>query len=165
MAKQHQSPSRPSDVEALAEELRGVVGQFVRAVRARAGTPSDAQGETLAFLERAGPVSIAALADGRGVKHQSMRLVTARLEAEGLIELLEDPQDRRGYLVRLTKKGAAANAAARKARAQWIAAALAATLEPGEMATLKAAVPLLRKIVDLGRPGEPEGTQARDFRR
>ena len=59
-----------------------MVGQFVRAVRARAGTPSDAQGETLAFLERAGPVSIAALADGRGVKHQSMRLVTARLEAE-----------------------------------------------------------------------------------
>lgn len=151
MPNQRRARAAHSDVESLAEDLRGVIGQFVRAVRAQAGTHSDAHGETLAFLERAGPVSIAALAEGRGVKHQSMRLLTARLQSEGLIELLADPQDRRGYLVHLTNKGAAENAAARKARAQWIADALAATMNPTEMDTLKAAVPLLQRIVDLDK--------------
>jgi len=53
--------------------------------------------------------------------------------------------------VHLTKKGFAENAAARKARAEWIADALAATMDTGEIATLKAAVPLLQKIVDLDK--------------
>ncbi|MBI3533196.1 MAG: MarR family transcriptional regulator [Burkholderiales bacterium] len=96
-------------------------------------------------------MSIAMLADGRGVRHQSMRLVIARLGSEGLIELIADPQDRRGYLVHLTKKGCAENAAARKARTAWIADALAATMGPSEISTLKAAVPLLQKIVDLDK--------------
>ena len=138
-------------IESLADDLRDVVGRFVRAVRSQARTPSEAHGETLSFLERSGPVSIAVLADGRGVRHQSMRLVIARLESEGLIELIADPQDRRGYLVHLTKKGFAENAAARKARAEWIADALAATMDSSEIATLKAAVPLLQKIVDLDK--------------
>ncbi|WP_374400111.1 MarR family winged helix-turn-helix transcriptional regulator [Niveibacterium sp.] len=136
-------------MELLADDLREVIGRFVRAVRARAPTPSDARAETLAFLERTGPVSIALLADGRGVTHQTMRLVIARLASEGWIELVSDPQDRRGYLVHLTEKGITENAAARKARAEWIADALAAKMDPGEMATLRAAVPLLQRIADL----------------
>lgn len=140
-----------TEAELLADELREVIGRFVRAVRAHAPTPSDARAETLSFLERTGPVSIAFLADGRGVTHQTMRLVIARLASEGWIELVADPQDRRGYLVHLTKKGIAENAAARKVRAEWIADALAATMTPSEMATLKAAVPLLQRIVDLAQ--------------
>ncbi|WP_374509686.1 MarR family winged helix-turn-helix transcriptional regulator [Niveibacterium sp.] len=138
-----------TEVELLADDLREVIGRFVRAVRAHAPTPSDARAETLAFLERTGPVSIALLADGRGVTHQTMRLVIARLASEGWLELVSDPQDRRGYLVHLTEKGVAENAAARKARAEWIADALAATMDPREMATLRAAVPLLQRIADL----------------
>lgn len=138
-------------IESLADDLRDVIGRFVRAVRSQAGTPSEAHGETLAFLERSGPVSIAVLAEGRGVRHQSMRLVIARLQSEGLIELIADPQDRRGYLVHLTKQGLAENAAARRARAAWIADALAATMTTSEIATLKAAVPLLQKLVDLDK--------------
>lgn len=151
MAEQHQAHPAASEIESLADDLREVIGRFVRAVRSQAHTPSDAHAETLSFLERSGPVSIAALADGRGVKHQSMRLVIARLESEGLIELIADPQDRRGYRVHLTKKGFAENATARKARAEWIADALAATMDTSEIATLKAAVPLLQKMVDLDK--------------
>lgn len=151
MVEQHQAHPATSAIESLADDLRDVIGRFVRAVRSQARTPSEAHGETLSFLERSGPVSIAMLADGRGVRHQSMRLVIARLGSEGLIELIADPQDRRGYLVHLTKKGCAENAAARKARTAWIADALAATMGPSEISTLKAAVPLLQKIVDLDK--------------
>lgn len=149
MAKQSQAARAALEVEALADDLRDVIGKFVRSVRVKAGTPSDAHGETLAFLERAGPVSIAVLADARGVKHQSMRLVTARLEAEGLIDLVPDPKDKRGYLIRLTKAGLRETAASRRARAQWIAEALATTVSADEMNILREAVPLLRKIADL----------------
>jgi len=151
LSKQQQVDPVATGAELLADDLREVIGRFVRAVRSRAPTPSQARAETLSLLERTGPVSIALLADGRGVTHQSMRLVIARLESEGWIELVADPQDRRGYLVHLTKKGIAENASARKARAEWIADALVSTMDPSEMATLRAAVPLLQKIVELAQ--------------
>lgn len=94
-------------------------------------------------------MSIAALADSRGVKHQSMRLVTAKLKEAGLIDLLPDPEDRRGYLVNVTKAGLTVTSTARKARALWIAEALATTLSSRELKTLEDAVPLLRRIADL----------------
>lgn len=153
MANQNQAVRAASEVAVLADDLRDVIGKFVRSVRGKTGTPSDAHGETLAFLERAGPVSIAALADARGVKHQSMRLVTARLEAEGLIDLLSDPKDKRGYLIHLTKTGLQETATARRARAQWIAEALATTLSVDEMNILRQAVPLLKKMADLPQGG------------
>lgn len=151
MPKQQQAKSAAPYAELLADDLREVIGQFVRAVRSQASAPSDARAETLSFLERGGPVSIAVLADRRGVTHQSMRLVIARLASEGWVELVADPQDRRGYLVHLTRKGIAENDAARKGRAEWIADALVATMTPTEMATLNAAVPLLQRIVDLAQ--------------
>jgi DNA-binding MarR family transcriptional regulator len=135
----------------LADELREVIGRFVRSVRTQAGTPSDAHGETLAYLERAGPVSIAVLADARGVKHQSMRLVTTRLEAEGLIELLPDPKDKRGYRIHVTQAGLRETATDRTARAQWIAKALAEALDEDERDILRQAVPVLKKLVDLAQ--------------
>lgn len=137
------------EIETLAEELRNVIGRFVRTVRLQSATPTDAQGETLAFLERLGPVSIAALADHRGVKHQSMRLVIAKLEQAGLIVLRPDPQDRRCHLVVMTGAGLAATDVARRARALWIAEALTTTLSSHELKTLKDAVPLLGRIADL----------------
>lgn len=150
LAKTTNKERSPAEVEALAEDLRNVVGKFVRSVRSRTNTPTDAQGETLAFLERIGPASIAALAESRGVKHQSMRLVTAKLKEAGLIDLLPDPDDKRGYLVNVTKAGLAVTSTARKARTLWIAEALATTLSLREMQTLEDAIPLLKRIADLG---------------
>ncbi|MBA5636494.1 MarR family transcriptional regulator [Duganella sp. LX20W] len=137
------------DVQLLAENMRDTIGNFVRAVRRHAGTPSTAQGETLAFLERSGPVSIAAVAENRGVKHQSMRLVIAKLEESGLVALQQDPQDGRGYLVTLTKAGLAETASARAARTQWLSSVLATTMTPDERAILQQALPILQKITNL----------------
>ena len=144
-------PSPQADAEdtaALAESLRDAVGRFVRAVRAHSDTQSTAQTETLAFLERSGPLSIAALAEGRGVKHQSMRLLVARLEALGWVARRPDPDDRRGVLLTVTGQGAAQLATDRAARAGWLADALAADFDADELATLREAVSLMNRITE-----------------
>ncbi len=144
--KQRGGAKGETEVQALADGLRDAIGVLVRSVRAQAETPTTAQGETLAALERGGAVSIAALAKSRGVKHQSMRLVVAKLVDSGFLELITDPDDGRSYLVTLTKKGRAATAASRTARTQWLTDALTETMSTRELAVLRESIPLLLKI-------------------
>ncbi|HJV40097.1 MarR family winged helix-turn-helix transcriptional regulator [Caulobacter sp.] len=110
---------------ALAEDLRRAIGAFVRHVRAEGDTPRSAQTETLDLLGREGPLSIAALAARRKVKHQSMRLVVSQLEAEGLVDRIVHPRDKRAWNVALTKAGAAWISASRRTRASAIARMIA----------------------------------------
>lgn len=140
------------DMLAFAEELRQVIGRFVRTARSHAGTPSSAQSETLGFLDRDGPMSIAAMAHRRNVKHQSMRLVLAQLEAEGLVSLAPDPGDRRGRLIAMTEEGRAALEAGRRARAAWIAQALREHVTAGERRMLGEALGVLERIVEAVGP-------------
>ena len=141
--------AEPTNVDMLAEALRETVGKFVRSVRAEAGTPTNAQSETLAYLERNGPVSIAVLADSRGVKHQSMRLVTSKLEETGLIAMEPDPKDGRSYLVTLTRQGRQENAQARMARTRWLAEALSQHTSAQEREVLQDALRVLQRITAL----------------
>ncbi|MBB3195116.1 MarR family winged helix-turn-helix transcriptional regulator [Roseateles terrae] len=134
----------------MAESLRDVVGRLVRAVRQASGTQSSAQGDALAQLDRNGPVSVAALADSRGVSHQSMRLVVGRMEALGQVERRPDPADGRGFLVELTPAGQAEAAAGRRRRTQWLAQAITAQFTQQEQDTLRAAVVLLDRLVEAG---------------
>lgn len=134
--------------DSLAEELRDTVGRFVRTVRMRSGTPHDAQVDALAELDRSGAMSAAALAEIRGVTHQSMRLVVSRLESAGLVSREPDPSDGRGSLILLTDAGRYAAAAYRQARAVWLAQAIEAKLSVNERATLGKAIPLLLRLID-----------------
>ena len=93
-----------------------MVGTFVRSIRREADTPTSSQSETLGLLDRQGPMSVASLAAERKVKHQSMRLVVAQLEASGLVTRLPNPDDGRSQLVALSETGRAALAEAREAR-------------------------------------------------
>ncbi len=145
------SSDKQQDIPALAEGLRDVIGKFVRAVRTQADTPTIAQAETLAHLERNGPASIAALAETRGVKHQSMRLVVGKLEEDGLVTLVPNPSDGRSSLVKLTKPGYAQNAAARAARTRWLTEVIATQMSSRERAVLAEAIPILQKISALSR--------------
>lgn len=129
----------------LAETLRRVIGDLVRLVREEAGTPSSAQSETLGLLGRHGAQSMARLATARGVRHQSMRLVVAQMEAEGLVHRAPDPADARGQLVTITAAGQDRLQAGRAARSQWIAARLA-QLSPPDRAALAAAMPALQAL-------------------
>jgi DNA-binding MarR family transcriptional regulator len=149
MGTKKSTPATPTDMDALAEALRETVGKFVRSVRSEAGTPTNAQSETLAYLERNGPVSIAALAESRGVKHQSMRLVTSKLEEAGLIAMEPDPKDGRSYLVTLTRQGQKENAQARIARTRWLATALSKHTSAHEREVLQDALRILQRLTTL----------------
>lgn len=89
----------------LAEKLRYTVGKFVRAIRLKADTPTTSQSETLALLDRNGPLSVAELAGLRNVRHQSMRLVISQLEGNVLVGRLPNPADGRSQLLSITAKG------------------------------------------------------------
>jgi DNA-binding MarR family transcriptional regulator len=134
-------------IHTLAESLRSVVGEFVRATRDKAGTPSSAQSETLGVLGRQGPMSIAGLAEHRRVKHQSMRVVVAQLESEALVMRSASPTDRRSQLVALTAAGLARVQAARDARNQQIEMALATALSAQERQQLAEAIPLIQRML------------------
>lgn len=102
-----------ADLVALAEDLRQVVGGFVRKVRKAADTQPAAWSDTLGALDRRGPMTVAALARLRQVRHQSMRVVVARLEADGTVVRALDATDGRGQVVEVTERGRAALASSR----------------------------------------------------
>jgi DNA-binding MarR family transcriptional regulator len=140
-------PESASEAASLAEALRDVVGRFVRSVREHSGTHSNAQNETLAFLERAGPVSIAALAASRGVTHQTMRLTVMKLVDQGMLSLVQDAGDARAYLVHMTKAGRTQLKSDRAARTEWLTAQLALKTTWEERELLKQAVSTLDKLI------------------
>lgn len=134
---------------ALAEALRGAVGRFVRTVRSQSGTTTTAQSEVLAELARSGPATVTALAALRGVKHQSMRLVAARLVEQGLLAMQPNPDDGRSQLVALTTSGRAQVKAQQAARADHLTHLLATRLTAEERAVMAQAVSLLERLGDV----------------
>jgi DNA-binding MarR family transcriptional regulator len=140
-------PGSAAEAELLAESIREVVSRFVKSVREHTGTYSNAQSETLADLERTGPVSISMLAERRGVAHQTMRLIVMKLVEQGLLTLRQDAEDRRAYLVHLSDKGREQIAIERSARTQWLAKQLLEKTSHEERELLKAAVHTLDKLI------------------
>lgn len=131
---------------ALGEELRRVVGRFVRGVRRQADTPTSSQSETLALIDRQGAMTVASLAAERKVKHQSMRLVVGQLEQSGLIQRLPNPEDGRSQLIALSEAGRAALARSREARQREIASLIDERLSDDDRRALRAAIALIEKL-------------------
>lgn len=130
----------------LAENLRITIGRFVRGVRTQAVTPTTSQSEALLLLEKSGALSIAELASRRNVRHQSMRLVTAQLEAEGLVCKIANPADRRSQLLSITEKGRETLSHSREARTSKIAALIQERLTEDDRRTLEAAIPVIERL-------------------
>lgn len=131
---------------ALGEELRRVVGTFVRSIRRQADTPTSSQSETLGLIDRDGPMSVASLAAERKVKHQSMRLVVGQLEEDGLVTRLPNPGDGRSQLIALSETGRAALARSRVARRHQIASLIDARLSDADRQVLRAAIGLIERL-------------------
>lgn len=143
----NRDPGAPdAELVALAEELRQAVGSFVRKVRTSASTPREARLDTLGDLDRQGPMTVAALARLRHVRHQSMRVVVAQLEAEGLVVRAPDTTDARGHIVEVTEAGCMALMSSRAARRDWIALGLQANVSIPERQALATAVSVLRRL-------------------
>jgi DNA-binding MarR family transcriptional regulator len=148
------TPTTPAD-EDIAERLRQSIGRFVRATRAHADTLSPTRAAVLGILWREGSRTIAQLAAGRGVRHQSMSRLVGELEALGLVARQADPGDGRAFLITLTVDGTAALDADRLARRRWMAHAIATRLSPAEREMLNAVPTLLDRLseADAGPAG------------
>lgn len=63
------------------------------------------EGHMLSYLRSYAPCPISELVRVFGLKHSTTTSRLDRLENEGLIERLPNPDDRRSFLIRLTRKG------------------------------------------------------------
>jgi DNA-binding MarR family transcriptional regulator len=146
-----------TEVEArrLADDLRRSISGFVRAIRQDTGTTKSAQSETLDVLDRLGPMNVAALAETRGVTHQTMRLVVAQLYTSGLVKQEADPSDRRSRLVSMSTAGLEVIKLERMARTLRIADAIRRQLSPDERDLLRAATVILDRLTADRRTPSP----------
>jgi len=136
-----------TDTSRLASELRVVLGQLIRRLRAEHRFPIS-QGSVLGRLDRQGAQSVSDLATVERVRPQSMAQTVAELESEGLVSRRPDPDDRRRALVELTDQGRTTLAADRRQREGWLAEAIASDMTPDEQRTLREAVELMRRLAD-----------------
>jgi DNA-binding MarR family transcriptional regulator len=135
------------DLGQLSSELRVVLGQLIRRLRAEHRFPL-AQGSVLGRLSREGTSSVGTLATAERVRPQSMAQTVSDLEAAGLISRRPDPADGRRTLVELTPEGVVTLEADRRDREGWLASAIAGELSPAERRQLAHAVDLLRRLAD-----------------
>ncbi len=131
----------------IASELRVVLGQLIRRLRAEHRIPLP-QATVLGRLDRCGSASTSELAVAERMRPQSMAQTVAELEADGLVARRPDPEDRRRALVELTDAGRAALEADRRARVGWLATAIEEDLAPEEQRTMWEAVGLLRRMAE-----------------
>jgi DNA-binding MarR family transcriptional regulator len=136
-----------ADPSAVASDLRVVLGQLMRRLRAEHRFPLS-HGSVLGRLDRGGALSVSELAVADRVRPQSMAQTVADLEADGLVERRPDPSDGRRALVSLTEQGRAALAVDRGRREGWLAGAISDQLRPEEQAVLGDAVELLRRLAE-----------------
>jgi DNA-binding MarR family transcriptional regulator len=139
-----------TEPEALASDLRVVIGQLVRRLRAERRDLSLAQLTVLGRLDRVGPCGVSDLAAGERVRPQSMASTVAALLAAGLVSRAPDPGDRRRVLIALTPAGREALAVDRRRREGWLADAIRGDLSPKEQRALADAAVLLARIAESG---------------
>jgi DNA-binding MarR family transcriptional regulator len=138
---------KKTDTARVASDLRVVLGQLVRRLRAEHRF-SLSQGSVLGRLDREGPQSVSDLAAAERVRPQSMAQTVSDLEGDGLVERRPDPSDKRRQLVSLTVQGNEALQADRRHRVGWLAAAIDEDLSAQEQAVLSDAVELLRRLTE-----------------
>jgi DNA-binding MarR family transcriptional regulator len=133
------------DVPLVASELRVVLGQLVRRLRAEHRF-SLAHATVLGRLDREGPWSTSDLAAAERVRPQSMAQTVSELDAEGLISRRPDPADGRRAILELTDKGRQALQADREQRVGWLIQAIAEGFTEEEQRALAQAVSLLSRL-------------------
>jgi DNA-binding MarR family transcriptional regulator len=132
------------DPAILASDLREILGQLVRRLRAQHRFPL-AQGTVLGRLDRQGAMGVSDLAAAERVRPQSMAQTVADLESAGMVT--RRPDGRRA-LVELTPHGQATLRADRRDREGWLARAIAEDLDAADRETLRRSVELLRRLAD-----------------
>jgi DNA-binding MarR family transcriptional regulator len=112
-----------TDVALTASELRVVIGQLIRRLRAEHRFPL-LHASVLGRLDREGPRSVSDLAAAERVRPQSMAQTVGELEADGLVKRTPDPDDGRRAFVTLTAAGRKTLEADRGRRVGWLVSAI-----------------------------------------
>ena|SRR5215467_7906052 len=143
-------------VEELALQLSTELEQVVGLLRSlvQPSTLSTTAAATLAWLERAGPSRLTALAAREGVTQPAMTQLITRLQDAGLVSREPDPADGRVVQVTITDEGRATMARRRARRVERLAGILA-QLGPDQRAALAAALPAFDALASARRDDEP----------
>ncbi|GAA3560644.1 helix-turn-helix domain-containing protein [Nonomuraea rosea] len=129
----------------LAEDLRQVIGELVRAVRAADTMPSG-EAAILGHLDRGGPRTTADLAHLRGVTHQSAAKSVKELLGNDWVRAEPHPRDGRKLLLHITDHGRTRLQQERAQRATWLNTAIRDTLSSDEQQRLRECVSLLARL-------------------
>ncbi|MFF4379087.1 MarR family winged helix-turn-helix transcriptional regulator [Kitasatospora sp. NPDC001547] len=134
------------DTLELAADLRAAIGSLVRSLRGGDELPQN-QAAVLGLLVRdEHTCTVAELAALQRVRHQSMARTVALMTGAGLVTQQPHPTDGRKLLVTATEAGRTALLDQRARRERRIAGVIESRLTPEEQHTLRAAVPLLRRL-------------------
>jgi DNA-binding MarR family transcriptional regulator len=134
------------DVPETASELRVVLGQLLRRLRAEHRFPIH-HGSVLGRLDREGPVSVSDLAAAERVRPQSMAQTVNELESQALVERSPDPDDGRRALVSLTAAGRETLEDDRRRRVGWLVSAIE-ELPPEDQRALARATSIIGRLAE-----------------
>ena len=106
---------------------------------------------TLSALEREGPVRVTTLAAAAGIGQPAMTEMIQRLERQGLVTRVDDPEDGRVALVSLSDEGRALRGEQQRERRDRLAVLLTALPAEDEAAlnlAMRVALPIIRRLID-----------------
>ncbi|MFI9048141.1 MarR family winged helix-turn-helix transcriptional regulator [Streptomyces sp. NPDC053427] len=148
--------------EAIADALLEVAILMVRHLVDRDLSLTAAS--TLGRLGRGEPVRLTALAAAEGIAQPSMTQLVKRLEQQGLVRRVSDPEDGRVALVTLTDAGRELRAERRRAyhdRLAELVATLPAEDEEVLASAMGAALPVVRRLIhNATQRSRPSGAPA-----
>jgi DNA-binding MarR family transcriptional regulator len=143
-------PSGP-DLFRAGSDLKVAVGRLVRRLRQdhAPGELTLSEFSVLSRLDRDGPATPGALADGEHVRPQAMGSTLAVLEQRALIDRAADPGDGRRVLMSINEEGRRVLVDRHSLNVQRITRALGEGFSRREQQQLIAAIPLLERVADL----------------
>ena len=109
-------------------------------------TPS--QASVLLRLEKDGAATVSSLARAEGMRPQSMSAIVTPLQESGLVSGAADPSDGRQTLMSLTPRCLKWLQEGRAARQDWLTTTITQKLSAHEQEKLRAAVELLKRLVE-----------------
>jgi DNA-binding MarR family transcriptional regulator len=131
-----------------AARLQVTTTRLARRLRRESGaalTPS--QLSVMSAIHRRGPVTLGALAECERVAPPTISRVVAKLEADGLVERVGDPEDRRVVRVSTTAAGEDLVSVSRQRKTEWLADRMA-QLPARDRARISAALDALERLAD-----------------
>jgi DNA-binding MarR family transcriptional regulator len=131
-------------------DLRVALGRIVRRLRQshEPGELTLSEISVLSRLDRDGPATPGALAEGERVRPQAMGATLAVLEQRALVARAADPRDGRRVLMSINPDGSKLLVDRRSHSATRMASALADGFTPEEQRRLVAVIPLLERMAD-----------------